>query len=136
MSGDRDVSEVILAAWASLLRKKHVPNPEAVARDQLGIARAHGVRFAVPAHWRDPNADHRRLPEPGDYEAGLAAALAALGKGICRACGDRVDLDNGLIAAHQVSDDPPHPPFHPCPGSRRPPRTAPQPTDEQDPQDV
>ena len=129
MTADRDVSDVVLASFTSVLRRERVRNPAAVAREQIGIARAHGVRFAVPAHWHDPNADHRNVPEPGDHEAGVAAALAAIGKGICKACGNRVylcDLLDGtqVIGEHDISDNPPHPPFHACAGAGKPPRTA------------
>lgn len=123
---DRDVSEVILASWTSLLRSKHVPYPEAVAREQLGIARAHGVRFVVPAHWRDPDSNALARPEPGDQQAGLISALAALGKGLCRGCGDRIELDqDGRIAWHEISargDG--HPPYRMCQGWKQLPHTA------------
>ncbi|MGH3264102.1 MAG: hypothetical protein ACRDNS_19140 [Trebonia sp.] len=132
MSGDRDVSEVILAGWVSLLRQARVPNPQAIARQQLGIAKAHGVRFVVPAHWHDPNANALDRPEPGDQQAGLISVLAAIGKGICPCCGERVDLaEDGRLLLHQISDDPPHPPFYPCPGSLKPPRNAPTDPKEQ-----
>lgn len=118
---DRDITETVLASFTARVRRGGPP--ATVARDLVAIAKSHGVRFAVPAHWHDPAADHRRPVEPGDAQAGLAAALAALGKGICRACGGRVDLtDDGLIAPHEISDTPPHPPFHPCPGGNPTPR--------------
>ena len=125
MSADRDISGVVIESWTSLLRRKGVRDARETALEQLGIAKLHGAKFSVPPHWHDPNADHSNRPEPGDQEAGVLAALAAIGKGLCTACGDRVHLDeNGRIGPHDVSDDPPHPPFHQCPGSGKPPRTA------------
>lgn len=138
MSADRDITEVIVAAYTSLLRQEHVRHPETVARKQIAIAKSHGIRFAVPVHWHDPNADPSRPREPGDPQAGVMAALAALGKGVCSVCGGRIELADGedgqVIAPHEISDDPPHPPFHPCPGGRKPPRTTPS-IDEQEHRD-
>jgi hypothetical protein len=123
MSADRDITEVVQASFTSRVRRGGPP--ATVARELIAIAKAHGVRFAVPAHWHDPAADHRTPIEPGDQQAGHAAALAALGKGICQACGGRVDLtDDGLVAPHEISDNPPHPPFHPCPGGQPEPHTS------------
>lgn len=133
MSADRDVSDVVLTSFTSVLRRERVHNPAAVGRELVGIARAHGIRFAVPVHWHDPNADPLKPREPGDQQAGVVAALAAIGKGVCTVCGGRVPITGaGLTEAHQVSDDPPHPPFHDCPGGDKPPRNAPAPIDEQE----
>jgi len=132
MSADRDVSEVILDAWTTLLRRQGVRRPRETALEQLGIAKLHGSKFSVPPHWHDPNADHRNQPEPGDAEAGLISALAALGKGLCRECGGRYSLDGrDRIELHEISDDG-HPPFRPCPGGAKPPRGAADSTDEQE----
>lgn len=121
---DRDVSEVIVASWAALLRRKQIANPEQTAREQLGIARAHGVRFVVAAHWHDPNSNALDRPQPGDQQAGLLAALAALGKGLCRECGGRIELDeDGRIAWHEISDTG-HPPYRMCQGWKKLPHTA------------
>jgi hypothetical protein len=122
MSADRDVTEVVIAGWVGLLRQEGVRDPERVARHQIGIAKSHGVRFARPAHLHDPAANWQDKPERGGQETGVLAALAALGKGICAACGDRVHLAGDVIGPHDVSDDPPHPPFHRCPGAGKAPR--------------
>ena len=133
MSADRDISEVILDAWTTLLRRQGVRHPRQTAIEQLGIAKLHGAKFSVPPHWHDPNADHRNRPEPGDQEAGVLTALAAIGKGLCTECGDRVHLDeNSRIGPHEISDDG-HPPFRPCPGGAKPPRGAAAGDQEQEP---
>jgi hypothetical protein len=132
VSADRDVTEIVIAGWIGLLRQNGVRHPERVARAQIGIAKSHGVRFARPAHMHDPGADLRAPRERGDQQAGVLAALSAIGKGICPACGDRVHLAGDLIGPHDVSDNPPHPPFHPCPGAGERPRTRPDGSEDQE----
>jgi len=133
MSADRDVRDVVVAGWEGRLKREGVRNAHTVALELAVIAEAHGVRLARPAHLHDPNANWQNKPEPGDHGTGALAALAAIGKGVCTVCGDRVDLTGDLIGPHDVSDNPPHPPFHPCLGAGKPPRQQPVNEDQEQP---
>ena len=105
---DRDVRDLIVRAFEHIAERHGVArsHSHACALELIAALTGHGIRLVRPAHLHDAAADWRVRRDPGDYDAGKRAALAALnGTGICSLCRtEQLLTGDGLIADHDIED--------------------------------
>lgn len=111
---ERDVRDLLTRHFEGIAEKYGVRRSysHACALEILAALAGQGIQLVRPVHQHDPAADWRRVPEPGDAEAGAAAARAALyqqrpnGEGVCPLCRTVQPLTAaGRIVDHDLDDD-------------------------------